>query len=181
MSDDTNSTDFAGKPDRANCGAPYPQAIKGCREYFSADVVAAIDIRVHRCPPLDFVPPTRPLMLDQQSPHLPGRERELQQVPLTLLALVGGDSLLQVANSFSRNRPPGRMTVLPPLPQCNRRVASYRPSVINSYMSCQRDSLGHGTSARMSLVGEARKGASRGCWKPKARRSQHDPGVFTCS
>src|SRR5215472_16116649 len=57
---DTSSTDFAGKPDRANCGALYPQAVKGCREYFSADVVAAIDIRVQRRAPLDSVPPTRP-------------------------------------------------------------------------------------------------------------------------
>ncbi len=42
--DDTNPAYFAGKPDRANCGALYPSTIKGSREYFSANVIAAIDI-----------------------------------------------------------------------------------------------------------------------------------------
>ena len=77
---DTNSTDFAGKPDRANCGAPYPQAVKGCREYVSADVVAAIDIRVKRRSPLDCVPPTGPGA---------GKARSLFLL-LPLLRVIGG-------------------------------------------------------------------------------------------
>src|SRR5260370_20975491 len=35
---------FHGKPDRPNCGGLYLSAVKGCREYFSSDVITAIDI-----------------------------------------------------------------------------------------------------------------------------------------
>ena len=35
---------FHGKPDRPNCGGLYLWAIKGCREYFSSDVITAVDI-----------------------------------------------------------------------------------------------------------------------------------------
>ena len=37
---------FHGKPDRPNCGGLYLWAIKGCREYFSANVVGAVHIGV---------------------------------------------------------------------------------------------------------------------------------------
>ena len=57
--DDTNPAYFAGKPDRANCGALYPSTIKGSREYFSANVIAAIDIRMDGRTSFDAVPAPR--------------------------------------------------------------------------------------------------------------------------
>ena len=57
--DDSDPADFAGQPDRANCGALYPSTIKGCREYFSANVIAAIDIRMDGRTSFDAVPAPR--------------------------------------------------------------------------------------------------------------------------
>src|SRR5215469_3207701 len=57
--DDTNPADFAGKPDRANCGALYPSTIKGSREYFSTNGIAAIDIRMDGRTSFDAVPAPR--------------------------------------------------------------------------------------------------------------------------
>jgi hypothetical protein len=45
-----------GKPSGPNCRGRYPLAIKGCREYFSTDVVGAIHVRVDGCSPFDAVP-----------------------------------------------------------------------------------------------------------------------------
>src|SRR5260370_7643287 len=39
-----HSFSFHGKQDRPNCGGLYLSAIKGCREYFSSDVITAVDI-----------------------------------------------------------------------------------------------------------------------------------------
>jgi hypothetical protein len=49
---------FASKLDGTNCRAPYPWAIKGCREYFSANVVGTVDIGMNRLAPFDFIPAT---------------------------------------------------------------------------------------------------------------------------
>ena len=57
--DDTNPAYFAGKPDRANCGALYPSTIKGSREYFSANVIAGIDIRMDGRTSFEAVPAPR--------------------------------------------------------------------------------------------------------------------------
>ena len=46
-----------GKPSGPNCGGLYPWA-KGCREYFSADVVAAVHIGMDGGTPFDTIPAT---------------------------------------------------------------------------------------------------------------------------
>src|SRR5258707_5043492 len=49
-----------GKPPGPNCGGLYPSTIKGCREYFSTDVVGAVDIGVDGSTPFDAVPTAIP-------------------------------------------------------------------------------------------------------------------------
>src|SRR5215471_15507151 len=43
-----------------NCGGRYPSAIEGCREYFSGDVVTAVDIGVDGSTSFDAVPAAIP-------------------------------------------------------------------------------------------------------------------------
>ena len=45
-----------GKPAGPNCGGLYPWAIKGCRDYFSADIVGPIDIGVDDSLPAGRIP-----------------------------------------------------------------------------------------------------------------------------
>src|SRR5258708_17417796 len=49
-----------GKPPGPNCGGLYPSAVEGCREYFSTDVVGAVNIGVHGSTPFDAVPTAIP-------------------------------------------------------------------------------------------------------------------------
>src|SRR2546425_776395 len=48
---------FHGKPDRPNCGGLYLWAIKGCREYFSRDVITAVDISMDEALATCPIPP----------------------------------------------------------------------------------------------------------------------------
>jgi hypothetical protein len=45
-----------GKPDAAELRWPLSPSAKGCREYFSADVVRAVDIGVDGGTPFDTIP-----------------------------------------------------------------------------------------------------------------------------
>src|SRR6266403_268611 len=56
MTNDAIGSCLDGKPPRPDCGGRYPWAIEGCREYFSADVVGAIHISMHRGSPFDPIP-----------------------------------------------------------------------------------------------------------------------------
>src|SRR5712692_7507482 len=56
MTNDDIISCLNGQPHGPDCGGLYTSTIKGCREYFSADVVGAIHVRMHRRPSVDPIP-----------------------------------------------------------------------------------------------------------------------------
>jgi len=56
MTHDDIGSCLDGKPPGPDCEGLYPSTIKGCREYFSSDVVGAIHISMHRVSSFDPIP-----------------------------------------------------------------------------------------------------------------------------
>src|SRR5229473_1766141 len=86
---------FHGKPDRPNCGGLYLSAIKGCREYFSSDVITAIDIGMDEALATCPIPP--PIASATETRFLRplgvvgGKRIAVQETGLACVAFFGND------------------------------------------------------------------------------------------
>src|SRR5438876_101206 len=86
---------FHGKPDRPNCGDLYLWAIKGCREYFSSDVITAVDIGMDEalatCPIPSPVASTTETRLLRPLGVVGGKRIAVQKTGLACVAFFGHD------------------------------------------------------------------------------------------
>src|SRR6266700_6821010 len=95
MANDDIGSCLDGKPPGPDCGGLYPSTIKGCREYFSSDVVGAIHISMHRVSSFDPIPasitPPAECVLRLAVGIVDWHRIAIEEAGLAGIALFGGD------------------------------------------------------------------------------------------